>query len=305
MAIWILAAVLGAALTGLVGISILLVRARTRAAGGDAFLASARATLRAAVEEETATHAAELRRTLAFERAETISQLAAEERRLGEEQRATFTDRERKATEALSDMLGEVQRRLDERLQGVADDLERAQRHVETRLASLAQRQQAAIADVEARIEREAAELGSTSDAQRQALIQLREELDRAAATAITDALDELEAGTIERRRSIDEITERLRAREAAIAEGIEQAESDARGRLELALIDFERRQTERLERVVEREIERHSQLATTAFDQRMREIRDEAAERLARELDRAVELMTREELARRLTSER
>ena len=194
-----------------------------------------------------------------------------------------------------------MERRLDERLQGVADDLERAQRHLETQLARLTQRQQQAVADVEARIEREAAELGSTSDEQRQAVIRLREELDRAAASAVTEALDELEAHTIERRRSIEEITERLRAREAAIADGIEQAETDARARLELTLIEFERRQTERLERVTEREIERHAQIAATAFDERMREIREEAATRLARELDRAVELMMREELARRL----
>ena len=99
----------------------------------------------------------------------------------------------------------------------------------------------------------------------------------------------------------MEEITERLRIREAAIAEGIEQAETDARARLELTLIEFERRQTERLERVSEREIERHAQVAATAFDERMREIREDAATRLSRELDRAVETMMREELARRL----
>ena len=134
-------------------------------------------------------------------------------------------------------------------------------------------------------------------------MLRLREELERAAAAAVTEALDELEAHTIERRRSIEEITERLRAREAAIAEGIEQAETDARARLEVTLVEFERRQTERLERVTEREIERHAQLAATAFDERMREIREEAADELARELDRAVELIMREELARRLDS--
>ena len=168
-------------------------------------------------------------------------------------------------------------------------------------MARLSQRQQQAVAEVEARIEREAAEIGSTSEAQRQAVIRLREELERAAASAVTEALDELEAQTIERRRAIDEITERLRAREAAIAEGIEQAETDARARLELTLLEFERRQTERLERVTEREIERHAQIAATAFDERMREIREDAATRLARELDRAVEVVLRDELARRL----
>ena len=52
---------------------------------------------------------------------------------------------------------------------------------------------------------------------------------------------------------------------------------------------------------MTEREIERHAQIAATAFDERMREIREEAATKLARELDHAVDVMMREELARRL----
>jgi hypothetical protein len=105
----------------------------------------------------------------------------------------------------------------------------------------------------------------------------------------------------VERRRAIDEITERLRAREAAIAEGVERAETDARGRLEVAFLEFERRQLERLEKQVAREIERHVQLAVMSFDERMREVREEAATRLGRELDRAVEVLAQDELARRL----
>ena len=301
MAVWILAVLLGVALVAAAGLWLALRRARSRAVETDALVAEARTALRAAVEDETAAHVEEIRRTLARERADTISQLAAEERRLGEERRSTFAERERQTSEALAATLVGVERRLDERMQGIVDDLERAQRHVETQLARLIQRQQQAVADVEARIDREAAELGSTNDEQRRAVIRLREELEHAAASAVTEALDELEAHTIERRRSIEEITERLRAREAAIAEGIEQAETDARGRLELTLIEFERRQTERLERVTEREVERHAQLAATAFDERMREIREDAAAKLSRELDRAVEVLQREELARRL----
>jgi len=301
MLIWILAACLGVAFVVAIGLWLSLRRARSRATATDALVAEGRDRIRVAVEEETAAHTEEIRRTLARERADTISQLVAEERRLGEERRATFAERERRAAETLADTLADVERRLDERLQGVADDLERAGRHLESQLARLTQRQQQAFADVEARIEREAAELGSTSDEQRQAVIRLREELELAAASAVTEALDELEAHTIERRRSIDEITERLRAREVAIAEGIEQAETDARARLEVTLVEFERRQTERLERVTEREIERHAQIAATAFDERMREIREESTTKLSRELDRAAELMMREELARRL----
>lgn len=303
MLVSILLAALVAALAVTIGLWLLLRRARRRAVAIDALVGEARSRIKAVVEAETAAHAEEIRRTLARERADTISGLSAEERRLGDERRATFAERERRAGEALADTLADVERRLDERLQGVADDLERAGRHLEAQLTRLTQRQQQAVADVEMRIEREAAELGSTSDEQRRVVIRLREELERAAASAVTEALDELEAHTTERRRSIEEITERLRAREQAIAEGIEQAETDARARLEVGLVDFERRQTERLERVTEREIERHAQIATAAFDERMREIREEAASKLSRELDRAVELLMREELVRRLDS--
>ena len=197
-------------------------RARKSAAATPELVADARAGIAAAVAEETAAHTEEIRRTFARERADTISQLAAEERRLGEERRSTFAERERRAGALLADTLAEVERRLDERLQGVTDDLERAQRHLETQVAHLIQRQQQAFAEVETHIAREAAELGSTSDEQRKAVIRLREELERAAATAVTEALDELESHTMERRRSIEEVNDRLRAREAAIAEGID-----------------------------------------------------------------------------------
>ena len=230
MIVWILAACLGAAVVAAIVLWLALRSARERRGPTDALVASSRAEIQAAVAEETAAHRDEIRRTIARERADTISQLAAEERRLGEERRAGFVERERRASEALADTLAETERRVDERLQGMADDLERAQRHLEAQLVRLTQRQQQAVADVEARIEREAAELGTTNDEQRRAVVRLREELERAAASAVTEALDELEAHTIERRRAVEEITERLRVREAAIAEGIEQAETDARG---------------------------------------------------------------------------
>ncbi len=301
MTVWILAAGLCVAVVAVVALGLGLRRAGARAAATDELVTSARARIRAAVEEETAAHVEEIRRVLARGRADAASQLAAEERRLSEERRAELAERERRAGDALSDTLAAAERRLDERLHGVEDDLERAQRHLEAQLVRLAQRQEQAIAEVESRIEAEAEELGFTSESQRKAVVRLREELERAASSAVTEALDDLEAHTAERRRSIEEITERLRAREAAIAEGIERAETDARGRLELTLLEFERRQVERLERVAEREIERHALIAASAFDERVREIREDVVTRLSRELDRAVELLTRDELARRL----
>jgi hypothetical protein len=75
------------------------------------------------------------------------------------------------------------------------------------------------------------------------------------------------------------------------------------RARLDVMLVEWERRQTERLQRVIEREVERHAQIAALAYDERMRDIRETASTQLRRELDRAVESLGREELARRVES--
>lgn len=301
MIVWIL----GACLAGAVLLAIILWFAlrRSRSRGGDADrqLLEARQAVQREVEEATAAHTAEIRRVLARERAASTSALADEERRLSEERRAGFLARERTAGDELSDLLARGEQRLEERLRGFADDLERAQRHLETQLARLQQKQALALGEVEARIDADAAELGSTADEQRKTVFRLREELERVASQAVAEALDELETHTSERRRAIDEINERLKARESAIAESLERAEVDVRARLDVLLIEWERRQTANLERVMEREVERHAQIAMLAFDERLREAREDAATRLHRELDRAVELLSREELGRRL----
>ena len=301
MATWILGVSLGAAVAVAALLALALRRARRAARATDVLVADARAAVRDAVATETQAHAEEIRRVLARERAETASVLAAEERRLSEERRLAFAERERQRSDALVDELASTERRLEERLRGFTDDLERAQRHLEAQLTHLVQRYRQAIADVESRLEAEAAELGSTADEQRKTVIRLREELERAAGQAVTEALDELEVHATERRRAIEEITERLRGREAAIAESIERAESDVRARLDVVLVEWERRQTERLERVTEREIERHTQVAMLAFDERLREAREEAVTRLQRELDRTIERLARDEFTQRL----
>lgn len=301
MIVWILGGCLAGALLVAIGLWIGLRRARARTGDVDRQLVEARQAVQREVEEATAAHTAEIRRVLARERAASTSALADEERRLSEDRRAEFLKRERIAGEEFSDLLARGERRLEERLRGFADDLERAQRHLETQLARLEQHQSQALQEVEARIDAEASELGSTADEQRKSVLRLREELTRVANEAVAEALDELETHTSERRRAIDEINERLKARETAIAESLERAEVDVRARLDVLLVEWERRQTKNLERVMEREVERHAQIAMLAFDERLREAREDAATRLHRELDRAVELLSREELGRRL----
>ncbi len=301
MAIWILVVALVGAVVLAVALWLSLRQARAEATTTGRLVSEARQAVREAVEVETAAHTEEIRRVLARERADTASLLAAEERRLAEERRATHAERERQAGDALLEELARSERRLEERLRGFAEDLERAQRHLETQLARLEQRYRSALTEVATRLESEAAELGSTADEQRKTVLRLREELERAAGQAVTEALDELEAHTIERRRAIEEITERLRARETAVADSLEKAETDVRARLDVVLAEWERRQNERLERVTEREVERHAQIAMLAYDERLREAREEAATRLQRELDRAVEYIVREDFSQRV----
>ena len=301
MAIWILVVALVGAVVLAVALWLSLRQARAEATTTGRLVSEARQAVREAVEVETAAHTEEIRRVLARERADTASLLAAEERRLAEERRATRAERERQAGDALLEELARSERRLEERLRGFAEDLERAQRHLETQLARLEQRYRSALTEVATRLESEAAELGSTADEQRKTVLRLREELERAAGQAVTEALDELEAHTIERRRAIEEITERLRARETAVADSLEKAETDVRARLDVVLAEWERRQNERLERVTEREVERHAQIAMLAYDERLREAREEAATRLQRELDRAVEYIVREDFSQRV----
>jgi hypothetical protein len=303
--VWILGACLAGALLVAIILWIGLRRLRARTGEVDRQLIEARQAVQREVEEATAAHTAEIRRVLARERAASTSALADEERRLSEDRRAEFLKRERTAADEFSDLLASGERRLEERLRGFADDLERAQRHLETQLARLQQHQSHALQEVEARIDAEASELGSTADEQRRSVFRLREELTRVANEAVAEALDELETHTAERRRAIDEINERLKARESAIAESLERAEVDVRARLDVLLVEWERRQTANLERVMEREVERHAQIAMLAFDERLREAREDAATRLHRELDRAVELLSREELGRRLDGDR
>src|SRR5919204_3347432 len=89
--------------------------------------AEAEERLSAFVEREAEERQAELQRVLAMARAESLALLSQEERRLAEERRREFIERERQASADLSLKLLETQRLVEERLAGGGEDLERAQ----------------------------------------------------------------------------------------------------------------------------------------------------------------------------------
>jgi hypothetical protein len=291
---WILVAALGGALLLAIVLWVQLRRTRARAARDDELVANARKQVRAAAEEETATQIELLRVAISRAQADSLSTYATEERRISDQRRGELTIRERELSDSLAEMVAAVERRAEERLRAWESDLERAQRSLESEVAKLEQRQRSQIATVEARIEAEAMELGSAADEQRAAAIRHRDELERTAKEALTQALEELQTQADDRRRAIDDVMERLRQHEHSITEQVDRAESEARGRIEAAFGELERRQVAELERETAREVERLSAAGALEFENRMKAIREEAANRLREELDRTSETFLR-----------
>jgi hypothetical protein len=291
---WILAAALAVAIVAAVAFAVAYRRVRARNAQLAELVTAARRAVRAAAEEETATQLEQLRIAVSRAHADSLSAYATEERRLSDERRGELAVKERELSEGLAETLAAVERRLEERLHAWEADLERAQRSLEGEVAALEQHQKQRIAEVEARIEAEAGELGTTMDQQRAAAIGMREELEQTAKEALTEALEELQSQAADRRRAIEEIADRLRQREHALNEQVDNAESEARARLEIASAELERRQVEQLERAIAREIDRLAEAGALEFENRMRAIREEAAARLQSELDTMSETFLR-----------
>lgn len=291
---WILAAALVAALLLGLFVTVALRRARRQAARADELVAAARRSVRAAAEEEAATQAEQLRVAVARAHADSHSRYVEEERRLSDQRRGELTIRERELADRFAEMLTVVERRAEERLRAWEADLERAQRALEGEVAKLEQHQRQQMATVEARVATEAEELGTAIDEQRAATARVRVELETMARDALAEALDELQVQADDRRRAIEEMTERLRQHEHALAELVDRSESEARSRIEAEFAEIERRQLEQLERATAREVERLSEAGALENENRMRAIREEAAGRLREELDRSAEVFLR-----------
>jgi hypothetical protein len=261
----------------------------------DAQLERARQELSAHVERELEASAVELRRMLAQARADSVSLLAQEERRIAEERRQEVAEREREANVQLSELLTTARQRLEQRLASWADDLERSQQSLAEDLKRLGEHQRQLMAQIEAKIERDVATLEGAAEEQTALAARLREELLRTTQEVSQAATAELDAHAAERRRALHEVAERLRRRERDLSALIEREGAAAAERVQLALADVERRQVEQLERVVKREAAQFAEAASQQFDIQIRSSREEAAKRLGRELDIAVERFTRE----------
>src|SRR4051812_46478640 len=129
------------ALAALVATLLVLRSARRHALSLDAEIERGKAAFDEVVAHESAVRAEELARTLARERADSLSQLAEEERRIAEDRRRDVAERERDATARLGESMTEVQRRVEQRLADWSSDLEKLQQGMTDELARVAQRQ--------------------------------------------------------------------------------------------------------------------------------------------------------------------
>jgi hypothetical protein len=266
---------------------------RTRAL--DAEFAGARRELDAALAEHTRELAADLERTIQRARAESTSLLLDEERRLAEEHRRSFAERERKAGAELAEALSVTQRRVEQRLAGWASDLERAQEGFAAELARLSEKQSQLVAALEARLGSELDRLEEIREEQRQAVTRARTELLESVTEAVATAHSDLDAHALERRRALQEVSERMREREQELSQRVEQEEMDVVRRIEAKFVDIERRQGEQLERIVARIASSYAEDASRRFEEAAKAEREEAVARLGRELSRAVEMFSRD----------
>ena len=267
--------------------------ARDRAIGLE--VEQAKAQLAGAVESEVRARAADLERTLARARADSLSAYAEEERRLAETRRKALEESEERLRHGLAQAFAKVQGQVEQRLASWHQDLDRTQRELGTRLEQIAQHERSLIEALEARLESDAERLKAADEEQRAAVVRLREELARAAAESAAKAEAELEAHATERRRALHQVADRMTARERDLIRRIEREETDASRRIQSSFSEVERRQVEQLGRVLDRAAGRFVDAATQQFDGTIRTAREDAARRLQRELERAIQTFARE----------
>ena len=277
------------------GASLVVAWALARAADTEAHVTAAQERLQGVVDQEAADRAEELERTLARARADSISLLAEEERRIAEERRTAFGDRERELIASMTGALTETQAQVSQRLADWKRDLDRAADSTKERLAELAERQKLLLEDAGARLHTDGERLAAESEAQREALARLRADLDKSLEDLLLGARAEVEGEAAERRRALHELEERMRRREKELMERIEREEVEAAQRIRSGFEDVPRRQIEQVARTVERATAAYADEATQQFGALVKSSREDAARRLARELDRAVETFARE----------
>src|SRR5581483_6887 len=204
-------------------------------------------------------------------------------------------ERERDATARLGEQLIQAQAAVERRLGDWRNDVDKLQEGLMDELKRVEGKQRQLMSEVAAKIGQDAEGLQGDIEEQRAHLTRLRADLKRAAEEVMQQATAELEQHGAERRRALHEVADRLRKRERDLQELVERESNEAAQRIQIAIGDIERRQVEQLQRIVARETSRYSEAASLQFDSAIKSAREEAARRLSRELDIAVERFARE----------
>jgi len=293
----VIVAIVAAALAGAALVGCVLVLRKVQAHQGvlDREIERGKGLFDEVIAHESRRRSEELQATLARERADSISQLAEEERRIAEERRRDVAERERDATARLGEQLIEAQALVEQRHGDWQSDVEKLQEGLNDELRRVEAKQRQLMAEVESKIGQDAESLQADIDEQRTLIARLRGDLKRSAEEVTQQANAELEQHAAERRHALHEIADRLRKRERDLQELIDREANDAAQRIQIALGDIERRQVEQLQRIVTRETTRYAEAASLAFDNSTKVAREEAARRLGRELDLSVERFARE----------
>jgi len=287
--------------TGLVACALLPVgglalrRGLARGRAIDEEIERAKTELAAVARDELSSRAAELERTLARARADSLSAYAEEERRLAETRRTALGESEQRLRHGLADAFSKVQAQVEQRLASWHQDLDRAQRQLGERLEQIAHRERSLIEALEARLESDGDRLKSADEEQKAAVVRLREDLTRAAADVAATAEAELETHAADRRRALHQVADRMTSRERDLLRRIEREESDASRRIQATFLDVERRQVEQLQRVLDRAAARFVDAAAHQFEGTIKAAQEDAARRLQRELERSVQTFARQ----------
>ncbi len=261
----------------------------------DEEIARAKEELAAVARDVVATRSADLERTLARARADTLSAYAEEERRLAETRRTALGESEQRLRHGLAEAFTKVQGQVEQRLASWHQDLDRAQGQLGTRLEQVAQRERSLIEALEARFETDVDRLKTVDEEQKAAVARLREDLARTTADVAATAEAELESHAADRRRALHQVADRMTTRERDLLRRIEREEADATRRIQSTFLDVERRQVEQLERVLDRAAARFVDAAAIQFEGTIKAAQEDAARRLQRELERSVQAFARQ----------
>jgi len=253
-----------------------------------------RTMLRSQLDNEVRSRVGELERIVARARADSSSQLAEQERAMAETRRHAIAEAEQVVRAKLAQMLAETQHDVEERIESWQRDLGRSESAISREASDLVRGLQGMVQETKARLQADGERISAESEEQRALIARLREEMSDSIEQALAANQNELDKFANERRRAIQDISERLGRREHEILEQVEREEAEVQRRIQAGVAEIERRQLEQLQRFADRTVSSVSDDHASQFDDAMRGAREEAARRLHRELERGVETFSR-----------